>query len=79
MNKDSLAIKDGHIISPHFSSYADRVCIEVVGAATGNCPSVELYCNTAGGESRLYATYPAAGHSCPLPQLQIFQAVRLYV
>lgn len=68
MNKDSLVQKDNCIISPYFSSYADRVCIEVAGVAAGSCPSIELYCNTAGGESRLYATYPATAdgsvHKC---------------
>ncbi len=60
MNKEHLILKDDHIISPFFSSYADRVCIEVVGSSAESLPCAELYCNTADGESHLYAAYPAA-------------------
>lgn len=60
MNKEHLVLKDGHIISPYFSSYADRVCIEAAGYRADSDPRAELYCNTADGESRLYAAYPAA-------------------
>ena len=59
MNKEHLILKDDYIISPFFSSYADRVCIEVVGSSAESLPCAELYCNTADGESHLYAVYPA--------------------
>ena len=59
MNKENLVLKDGQIISPHFSSYADRVCIEAAGFCTDAQPRAELYCNTADGQSHLYAAYPA--------------------
>lgn len=59
MNKENLVSKDGHIITPFFSSYADRVCIEVTGSTAEGIPCAELICNTAEGESHMYATYPA--------------------
>ena len=59
MNKDNLVSRDGHIITPFFSSYADRVCIKAAGTGEG-APRAELYCITATGLELLYATYPAA-------------------
>lgn len=59
MNQDELVRKDGRIISPHFSSYADRVCVEATGSGQGPLPCAKLYCNTADGGSQLYETYPA--------------------
>jgi hypothetical protein len=58
MNKENLVFRDGHIITPFFSSYADRVCIEATGTGEGR-PGAELYCITATGDELLYATYPA--------------------
>lgn len=60
MKKEQLVLKDGHIISPNFSSYADRVCIEAAGCGAGPLPCAELFCNTADGQSHLYAAYPAS-------------------
>lgn len=63
MNEKNLVPKEDHIISPHFFSYADRVCIQATGAGAGPQPRAELYCNTAQGQGNLYATYMA--EACP--------------
>jgi len=59
MDITQLVSRDGQIFTPFFSSYADRVCIGLTGFAAEGLPCAELICNTAEGESRLYATYPA--------------------
>ena len=63
MKKENLVAKDGHIITPHFSSYADRVRIAVTGSGTDPLPYAELFCDTADGASHLYATYPATAEN----------------
>ena len=63
MKKENLVAKDGHIITPHFSSYADRVCVAVTGSGTDPLPYAELFCDTADGVSHLYATYPATAEN----------------
>ena len=59
MDINNLFSKEDHLITPHFSSYADRVCVKVTGDSAGALPYAELYCNTPDGTSRLYADYPA--------------------
>lgn len=59
MNLDQIVQKDRAFHTPHFSSYADRVCMEAAGCSETALPCAELYCNGPDGQSRLYETYPA--------------------
>lgn len=78
MNKEHLVLKDGRIISPYFSSYADRVCVEVAGTGT-DAPCTELYCNTADGASHLYAAYPAAAEGSQYTCSFFFDPINLQI